>query len=120
MKQFHFRSAVCFLLFLCGIPLVALSSPPRPDVLLQAMQHELQRATTSLARSDPAPYYLSYAVSDGAGTTIAGTGGGIIASPSVHRRVADVMMRVGSSALDNTHSQSRPSGIFSGALPLPR
>jgi TldD protein len=118
MKQFHFRSVVCALLFLCGIPLAALSSPPRPDVLLQAMQHELQRATTSLAKSDPAPYYLSYAVSDGDGTTIAGTGGGIIASTSIHRRVADVMMRVGSSALDNTHSQSRPSGIISGALPL--
>lgn len=28
------------------------------------------------------------------------------------------MMRVGSPALDNTHSQSRPSGIVSGALPL--
>jgi TldD protein len=118
MKQFHFRSVVCTLLFLCGIPLAALSSPPRPDVLLQAMQRELQRATTSLAKSDPAPYYLSYAVSDGDGTTIAGTGGGLIALTSVHRRVADVMMRVGSSALDNTHSQSRPSGITSGALPL--
>ena len=118
MTRFHFRAAVCSLLLLCGIPLAALSSPPRPDVLLQAMQRELQRATTSLAKSDPAPYYLSYAVSDGAGTTIAGTQGGLIVSNSVHRRVADVMMRVGSSALDNTHSQSRPSGIISGGLPL--
>src|SRR5271169_2972300 len=118
MKRIYFRSAVCSLLLLCGIPLAVLSSPPRPDVLLQTMQRELQRATTSLAKSDPAPYYLSYAVSDGDGTTIAGTGGGLIALTSVHRRVADVMMRVGSSALDNTHSQSRPSGITSGALPL--
>src|ERR1700691_4899415 len=118
MTRFHFRAAVCSLLLLCGIPLAALSSPPRPDVLLQAMQRELQRATPSLAKSDPAPYYLSYAVSDGAGTTIAGTQGGLIVSNSVHRRVADVMMRVGSSALDNTHSQSRPSGIISGTLPL--
>jgi TldD protein len=118
MKRVHFRATVCFLLLLCGIPLAALSSPPRPDVLLQTMQHELQRATTSLAKSDPAPYYLSYAVSDGNGTTIAATSGGIIASTTVHRRTADVMMRVGSSALDNTHSQSRPSGIISGALPL--
>jgi TldD protein len=118
MTRFHFRAAVCALLLLCGIPLAALSSPPRPDVLLQAMQRELQRATTSLAKSDPSPYYLSYAVSDGDGTTIAGTQGGLIVSNSVHRRVADVMMRVGSSALDNTHSQSRPSGIISGGLPL--
>src|ERR1700691_2342704 len=118
MTRFHFRAAVCALLLLCGIPLAALSSPPRPDVLLQAMQRELQRATPSLAKSDPAPYYLSYAVSDGDGTTIAGPGGGLVVSNSTHRRVADVMMRVGSSALDNTHSQSRPSGIISGTLPL--
>jgi TldD protein len=118
MKRVHFRATVYSLLLLCGIPLAALSSPPRPDVLLQSMQHELERATRSLAKSDPAPYFLSYAVSDGDGTTIAGTGGGIIASTSIHRRTADVMMRVGSSALDNTHSQSRPSGIISGALPL--
>lgn len=118
MNRFHFRSVVCAVLFLCGIPLAALSSSPRPDVLLQAMQHELQRASTSLAKSDPAPYYLSYSVTDVDGRTIAGTGGGLIISTSLHRRVADVMMRVGSSALDNTHSQSRPSGIISGTLPL--
>jgi TldD protein len=118
MKQFHFRSVVCTLLLLCGIPLAALSSPPRPDVLLQTMQRELQRATTSLAKSDPAPYYLAYAVSDGEGTTIAATGGGVIASTTSHRRTADVMMRVGSPALDNTHGASRPSGIISGSLAL--
>src|SRR5271156_1120874 len=118
MKRIYFRSAVCSLLLLCGIPLAVLSSPPRPDVLLQTMQHELQRATTALAKSDPAPYYLSYAVSDGDGTTIAGASGALIISSSARRREVDVMMRVGSSALDNTHSQSRPSGISSGAVPL--
>src|ERR1700733_6268272 len=118
MNRFHFRSVVCAVLFLCGIPLAALSSPPRPDVLLQAMQHESHRTSTSLAKSDPAPYFLSYSVTDVDGTTIAGTGGGLIVSTNLHRRVADVMMRVGSSALDNTHSQSRPSGITSGVLPL--
>ena len=118
MKRIYFRSAICSLLLLCGIPLAVLSSPPRPDVLLQTMQHELQRATTALAKSDPAPYYLSYAVSDGDGTTIAGASGALIISSSARRREVDVMMRVGSSALDNTHSQSRPSGITSGALPL--
>src|SRR5271163_2392079 len=118
MKRISFRSAICSLLLLCGIPLAVLSSPPRPDVLLQTMQRELQRATTSLAKSDPAPYYLSYAVSDGDGTTIAGASGALIISSSARRREVDVMMRVGSSALDNTHSQSRPSGITSGSLAL--
>jgi TldD protein len=118
MRNLYFRFVLCSALLLCGIPLAALSSPPRPDVLLQTMQRELQRATASLAKSDPAPYYLSYVVSDGGATTIAGSDGGLLTSASVHRRQADVMMRVGSPALDNTHSQGRPSGITSGALPL--
>ena len=111
------RLAACVAL-LAGIPLAALSSPSQPDVLLQTMQRELKRATTSLAKSDPAPYYLSYAVADGQGTTIAGTAGALVISTTARRRQADVMMRVGSPALDNTHAQSRPSGILSGALSL--
>ena len=118
MTRFHIRTAMCALIVLCGLPFAARSSPPEPDVLLQTMQHELKRATTSLAKSDPAPYYLAYAVNDGEGTTIAGSDGGLIISTTQHRRQADVMMRVGSPALDNTHSQSRPSGITSGGMPL--
>src|SRR5258708_36984778 len=34
------------------------------DVVLQIMQTELSRATTGLAKSDPAPYFLSYTVYD--------------------------------------------------------
>jgi TldD protein len=118
MNRIYSRIAACAVLSLCGIPITALSSSPQPDVLLQAMQRELKRATTSLAKSDPAPYYLSYSVADGDGTTIAGSSGGLIISNTSHRRQADVMMRVGSAALDNTHSQSRPSGITYGGLPL--
>jgi TldD protein len=118
MNRFHIRTAICALFIVCGIPFAALSSPPQPDALLQTMQQELKRATTSLAKSDPAPYYLTYAVTDGEGTTIAGTEGGLIISTTTERRQADVMMRVGSPALDNTHSQSRPSGITYGTLPL--
>jgi TldD protein len=118
MTSRYFRAVVCSLLLLCGIPLAALSSSPRPDVLLQTMQRELQRATTSLAKSDPAPYFLAYAVSDGEEATIAGESGALLRSSSLHRRQVDVMMRVGSAALDNTHSQSRPSGISTGILPL--
>ena len=118
MTRFHIRTAICALIVLCGLPFAAHSSPPQPDVLLQTMQHELKRASTSLAKSDPAPYYLAYAVNDGESTTLAGSDGGLIIATTQHRRQADVMMRVGSPALDNTHSQSRPSGITSGGVPL--
>src|SRR5208282_5803221 len=118
MNRPFVRPVVCVLLVVFSIPFAALSSPPRPDVLLQTMQRELQRATASLAKADPAPYFLSYSVVDVDAMTIAGANGALIVSAITHRRQADVMMRVGSSALDNTHSQSRPSGITSGALPL--
>ena len=71
----------------------------------------------SLSKTDPAAYFLSYAVSDANSATIAATTGSLIVSSESHRRQADVMMRVGSATLDNTHSQSRPSGITSGSLP---
>ncbi|MFZ3217918.1 MAG: metallopeptidase TldD-related protein [Candidatus Acidiferrales bacterium] len=94
------------------------SAPAATDVLLATMQRELQRATKSLAKTDPAPYYLSYAVTDSRSTAVIASNGSVLFSSSANRREADVMMRVGSMALDNTHNQSRGSGIMSGLLPL--
>jgi TldD protein len=105
-------------LALATFPLSALTSSPAANIVLSTMQQELQRATKSLAKTDPAPYYMSYAVTDTDETAVASSNGSVIYSASVNRRQADVMMRVGSVALDNTHSQSRASGITSGLLPL--
>jgi len=82
------------------------------------MQRELQRATTALAKANPAPYYISYTAADMDATVIMGMSGSIAISSSFQRRQADVIMRVGTSALDNTHSKSRGSGITSSTLPL--
>jgi TldD protein len=110
--------AFLVVLALCAFPLGAFTFAPTTNVVLATMQEELQRATTSLAKTDPAPYYLSYAVTDTDETAVAASDGSVIYSASVARRQADVMMRVGSVALDNTHDQSRGSGITSGLLPL--
>ena len=88
------------------------------SVLLQTMQSELQRARDSLSKSDPAPYYISYEVYDQHNFQVAGTYGTIVTSNVSNRRWADVTMRVGSAALDNTHNENRSSGITSGSLPL--
>ena len=82
------------------------------------MQRELHRATAAMAKSDPAPYYMSYSVASINGAFIVATNGAIAIAAPVERRQADVMMRVGSAALDNTHNQSRPSGISFTFLPL--
>src|SRR5271169_3172777 len=101
--------------------ILAWSTPPAEKgegVLLSTMQAELERAKTSLAKSDPAPYFISYEVYDQRTLMIAGTYGTIVTSANGNHRWADVTMRVGSSAMDNTHNENRDSGISSGALPL--
>jgi TldD protein len=102
------------LLLLC----ISISASSRSDVLLETLQRELERATTSLAKSDPAPYFITYSVNVGDGVTIVAANGSLVLSTNSRRRQADVMMRVGTPALDNTHGTSRPSGIVSGTLPL--
>jgi TldD protein len=112
------RPRGCLFLVLCAIPLAALSSPGSSDILLNVMQRELLRATASLAKTNPSPYSVSYTVADTTSYAMAATNGSLIRSTDSHRRQADVMVRVGSAVLDNTHSQSRASGIISGALSL--
>jgi TldD protein len=89
-----------------------------PDIVLTTMQTELNRAKTDLAKSDPAPYFLSYTVYDQDQILIVASYGGVLSNSTVRRRSADVTMRVGTPQLDNTHGQSRSSGMISGSLPL--
>ncbi len=91
---------------------------PASDAVLKAMQKELARANSDLGKTDPAPYYLSYTVYDQDFMVMVGAYGSLLQDVTAHRRHADVAMRVGTPALDNTHGQSRPSGLTSGTLPL--
>jgi TldD protein len=88
------------------------------DPVLKVMQAELARATTGLSKGDPAPYYLSYTVNDQSIVVLIGAYGSLLTDASLQRRQADVTMRVGTPALDNTHGQARSSGMTSGPLPL--
>ena len=88
------------------------------DPVLKAMQTELARAVTELGKAEQPPYYLSYTVYDQDFVVLAGAYGSLLGSNNVHRRIADVTMRVGSPDLDNTHGQSRSSGVTSGTLPI--
>ncbi len=117
--QFVIRLLLIAFLVPAGGPRAGESAPEKgADPLLSILQQELQRATRELSKSDPAPYFISYSVFDQNGIVIAGSYGGIVTSVSGRRRSADVTMRVGSPALDNTHNENRTSGITSSALPL--
>jgi TldD protein len=106
---------------LAASAILAWSAPPGDhgdSVLLSTMQSELERAKASLAKSEPAPYFISYEVYDQRTLTVAGTYGTLLTSNLGNHRWADVTMRVGTPDLDNTHNENRESGISSGALPL--
>ena len=105
----------------------AASKAAASPVLIQAMETELKRAMASLgtgttaadpAKAAPKPYFLSYAVSDATGIDISAQYGAITASNGSHRRTADVQVRLGSPAEDNTHGDHRNSALTTMALPL--
>src|ERR1700721_997470 len=110
------RFVVLCLLVFCSIP--SFSAGSAPDSLLQTMQKKLKRANKLLAKSEPAPYYLSYAVTDIDGSMIVAANGSLMISTSVHRRLADVMVGVGSPALAIPPSnKKRPPGTTTGRPP---
>jgi TldD protein len=121
MKPFRLSIPFFFLVFLTISGHLAWSAPAGDKgdgVLLSTMQSELERAKTSLAKTDPAPYFISYEVYDQRSLMVSGTYGTIVNSNLGNHRWADVTMRVGTPAMDNTHNENRDSGISSGALPL--
>ena len=90
----------------------------KEDLLLKTMQQELTRAQKELARLDPAPYYISYSVHDETAETVVGSLGSLITSGRFRRRAADVVIRLGTPELDNSHGENRGSAITTGMLAL--
>jgi len=113
-----FRILLLLVAFLSEKPLHAEKPLKAPDdLLLATMEKELHRGQSELAKQDPAPYFASYNVTDGESLVILSAQGGILTSTRTRHRAADVSIRIGAPALDNTHDQERFSGITSGQLP---
>src|SRR5207302_6147152 len=91
------------------------SDPFPAAVLVDAMESELHRAMSSLGNTatdntqQPKPYFLSYAVSDSDSIAISAQFGAIVGSNESRRRIADVQVRLGTAAEDNTHGDHRNS-----------
>src|SRR5438067_1551701 len=120
MKLFRiFLIASSCLLSITGLQAASKAvATAKPDPLLSTLQRELQRASTALAKNQPAPYYLSYTVRDQDATMIAASQGAVVSALQVHARLGDVVTRIGSPTLDNSHNSSRGSTLMSGGLPL--
>jgi len=83
----------------------------QPAVLLDVMSQELNRNFSILKeKADPAPYFLSYEVTEQEYRTIAGSFGSITSKAGGKVRALDVSVRVGTPQLDNYH-RVRGSGV---------
>ena len=94
------------------------ATPGKTDVVLASMEKELQRAKGELGKLTPAAYFISYTVHDQQTSFAVGMNGSLVTSTTGRKRMADVIMRVGTPALDNAHGENRPSAISSETLPL--
>src|SRR5258706_12891941 len=86
------------------------SATAASDVVLKTMQTELSRATAALAKSDPAPYFLSYTVYDQNVVILAGAYGSLLTDTAVKRRQGDVTTRVWSHQLGKNHVKAGTGG----------
>jgi len=116
----------------------ASAAPAANDpAIMQAMSTELDRAMAELGavakpgseNPDPGhpksagpvalkPYFLSYSVADAENVSISAQYGAIMNSTAAHSRTADVQVRLGTPALDNTHGDHRTSALTTLPLPL--
>jgi TldD protein len=120
-------ASLALLTILSSAPsLLAATGPSTTPVLVDAMDAELHRAMSSLGTpatdtttsQQPRPYFLSYDVSDADLFSMSAQYGAITGSTRSHRRIADIQVRVGTPAEDNTHGDHRNSALSTISLPL--
>ncbi len=82
------------------------------SILIQAMEEELQRSVTGLAKASPPPYFISYRITEQQRAEVQGSNGALLSSDETHTRWLQTSVRVGSYLLDDTH---RVAGEDSGS-----
>ncbi len=88
--------------------------------LLDVLRAELDRNYSILKeKGDPPPYFISYAVTESEGFSIASTGGAILASERGQDRHLDVSIRVGSPRFDNYHRVQGERPRFTNGVAIP-
>jgi TldD protein len=96
------------------------SAIAQPAPLLDILKQEMDRNFSLLKeKSDPAPYFLSYSVSEQQSEYFAGTLGTLQSQSKGSGRIFDVSVRVGSHKLDNYHATRGERPQFSVPTLLP-
>jgi TldD protein len=84
--------------------------------VIQALDQEMQRATQVLRQQgDPAPYFISYGVTENQTVEIDTSLGALRTSENNHYRLLDIDVRVGDYQLDSTHQIRGQRGATGGS-----
>jgi predicted Zn-dependent protease len=105
----------------CALTLFLLqaSLPGQDAALLDILNEELVRNFTALKKTDPAPYYIGYAVTEQEAYVLSVGAGTLLVSDKSTVRYFDVSVRVGTPQLDNYHRMRGERPRFTAGIPLP-
>jgi predicted Zn-dependent protease len=104
---------VTIILLLVATTVVAAAADASKDVLLRALDAELERSFEGLKKVEGPPlYYLGYEARDEISYTLNAKLGAIVYESERRDRSLDVDVRVGDHSLDNTHQLKGRSGRF--------
>ena len=116
-------AGAALLITLAALPLGAQQTGS--SVLLDTMSSELDRAFHTLGKQPGTPpekqlppYFMSYTAADASFVNMRAQFGALVDSSSSRVRSADVQIRLGSPALDNTHGTHRSSAVTNINLPM--
>lgn len=98
-----------FLSIAAGFALAAAASATPLTSILKA---ELTRNFSALAKTDPAPYFMAYAVTEQETDSISTTMGAVLSQGHSRGRGVDTTIRVGDYRFDNYHPYKGNSGNF--------
>ena len=105
---------------MCGLGLLVSFLFAQTASLTDILSQELDRNYQSLReKGDPAPYFMSYEVTEQEACSVAASLGALQSSSCGHNRLLDVTVRVGSPQLDNYHRVQGQRPAFTSATPLP-
>ncbi|MEK7724587.1 MAG: metallopeptidase TldD-related protein [Acidobacteriota bacterium] len=106
---------ILFSLIISNISIFAQSAAKNP--IMKALEEEQIRAFEIFKKNgNPAPYFLSYQVTDVTSTAVTASFGALRNSDNSHTRNLDVKIRVGDFKLDNTNG--RGGAVISQRLPI--